>query len=69
MGVRIGEIQSRDCSFRKLSAVRFTARNGNQTVIHLILLDVNDNAPQMPVKAEYEVDENADEVGVAMNFH
>lgn len=39
-----------------------TARNGNQTLVHLILKDVNDNAPEMPEKADYEVEENSNVV-------
>lgn len=38
------------------------ARNGNQSIVQLILKDVNDNAPEMPEKADYEVEENANEV-------
>jgi hypothetical protein len=38
-------------------------RNGNQTTIHLILKDVNDNAPLMPSNAiPYEIGENANQV-------
>lgn len=37
-------------------------RNGNQTMVRLILLDVNDNAPEMPIKEEYEISENTAEV-------
>lgn len=32
-------------------------------MVLLTLLDVNDNAPQMPIKAEYEMEENTNEVG------
>jgi hypothetical protein len=38
-------------------------RNGGQTTVRLILKDVNDNAPQMPLRnSDYDVDENANEV-------
>lgn len=47
---------------RFLTTYDISARNGNQTSIHLILLDVNDNAPQMPSKEDYEINENALEV-------
>ena len=58
------EVNSFDCirnNFFKLTEI-LIARNGDQTIIHLILRDVNDNAPQMPLKADYEIDENANEV-------
>lgn len=46
----------------------WAARNGNQTTIHLTLLDVNDNAPQMPSKTDYEINENANEVQISMSL-
>lgn len=39
-----------------------TGRNVNQTTIHLILIDVNDNAPEMPFKTDYAISEDAIEV-------
>lgn len=39
-----------------------SVRNADQTTVNLILLDVNDNAPEMPTKTEYELDENASQV-------
>lgn len=32
-------------------------------MVHLILKDVNDNAPVMPTKFEYKIVENVNEVG------
>lgn len=39
-----------------------SVRNPGNTAVRLILKDVNDNAPEMPIKAEYELDENESEV-------
>jgi len=45
--------------------ISFPARNGDQTIIQLILLDVNDNAPEMPTQtSDYATDENAAEVNL-----
>lgn len=38
----------------------YQARNGDSTIVRLILKDVNDNAPEMPVKGQYEISEFAD---------
>lgn len=41
----------------------FKGRNKNQTIVEITLLDVNDNAPQMPVNdTEFEVSENVEKV-------
>lgn len=38
-------------------------------MVHLTLRDVNDNAPQMPSKSVYEIDENANEVDLNFRLH